>query len=317
MRVLITDAEYRSIDDFERALLEPLGFEVQLAQCRTPEQVIEAGKGFDVLMVQYGPITRQVLEALPQVRLVSRYGVGVDNIDLSAAKELGVWVANVPDYGVGEVATHALGMALALIRHLPLFDRQVHDGHWYYLGTGPLHRPSTMTLGVVGHGRIGSRMAQLAAPSFRRVLACDPYIPDSAFPENVQRVNHDELFSQSDVVSMHVPLTHETRNMVCRTRLAQMPEESYLVNTARGAVVNLDELLEALDSGHLAGAALDVVPQEPPPSDHPILRHPKVLLTPHSAFFSVEAEEELRRKTALNVVDWVKTGRPTYVVVEA
>jgi D-3-phosphoglycerate dehydrogenase len=317
MRVLITDADYPSIDDVERPILEPAGFQVELAHCRTAEQVIQAGQGASVLLTQYAPVTRGVLEALPQVRLVCRYGVGVDNVDLKAAEDLGVWVANVPDYGVGEVATHALAMALALIRHLPMFDRQVQQGHWHYLGTGALHRPSTMTLGVLGHGRIGSRMAQLAAPSFGRVLACDPYIPNASIPENVRRVDHDELFSKSDVVSLHVPLTDETRKMVDRHRLAQMPEDSYLVNTARGGVVNLDDLLEALDSGRLSGAALDVLPEEPPPDAHPVLHHSRVLLSPHSAYFSVEAEEELRRKTAINVVDWVQQGRPTYVVVEA
>jgi phosphoglycerate dehydrogenase-like enzyme len=316
MRVLITDSEYPNTD-VERQILEPAGHHVELAQCRTPEQVAEAGREFDVLVVQYAPITREVLEALPEVRLVTRYGVGIDNIDLKAAEDLGVWVANVPDYGVAEVATHALGMALALIRHLPSYDRQVHDGEWYYRGTGVLRRPSTLTLGVLGHGRIGSRMAQMAAPCFKEVLACDPYIPDSAFPENVRRVDHDELFAQSDVVSLHVPLTEETHQMVNGHRLAQMPEASYLVNTARGAVVELDDMLAVLDSGHLAGAALDVLPQEPPPADHAVLRHPRVLLTPHTAFYSIEAEEELRRKVAVNVLDWVQKGRPTYVVVAA
>jgi D-3-phosphoglycerate dehydrogenase len=317
MRVLVTDADYPDRGDIERPILEGAGFELSIAQCRTPEQVIQAGQDATVLMTQYAPITREVLKALPNVRLVIRYGVGVDNIDLKAAEELGVWVANVPDYGVSEVATHALGMALALIRHLPSFDRQVHSGGWHYRETGAVHRPSTLTLGVIGHGRIGSRMAQLGAPSFERVLACDPYLSDSAFPDNVQRVDHDGLFRQSHVVSLHVPLTDETRQMVDRHRLAQMPRGSYLVNTARGPVLDLDAVLEALDNGHLAGAALDVLPQEPPPKGHPVLGHPRVLLTPHSAFYSVEAEEELRRKMAVNVVDWAQKGRPTYVVVEA
>jgi D-3-phosphoglycerate dehydrogenase len=315
-KVLITDAEYPDAPSLERAILEPAGFEVELAQCCTPSQIIEAARGAVALLVQYAPITREVLEALPEVRIVNRYGVGVDNFDLEAAQDLGVWVTNVPDYGIKEVATHALGMALALIRHLPFLDRDVRAGHWHYLATGPVHRPSILTLGVVGHGRIGSAMAQMAVPCFKQVLACDPYIPDSAFPQNVQRVNHDELFTRSDVVSMHVPLTHETKHMVDRRRLAQMPEGSYLVNTARGAVVDVDELLWALDSGKLAGAALDVLPLEPPPVNHPILDHPKTLITPHSAFFSIEAEDELRRKTALNVVTWAQEGRPAYVLVE-
>jgi D-3-phosphoglycerate dehydrogenase len=316
MRVVITDAEYPDVDDVERPFLEQAGFEVRLAQCRAPEQVIEAGRDADVLLVQYAEITQSVLQALPQVRIVSRFGVGVDNIDLQAAQELGVWIANVPDYGVKEVATHAMGMALALIRHLPFYDRQVRAGGWHYRGTGLVRRPNTLTLGVIGHGRIGSAMAQMALPCFRRVLACDPYLPDSAWPHNVQPVDHDQVFGQSDVISLHVPLTEETYQMVDRKRLEQMPVGAYLVNTARGAVVNLDDLLEALDSGRLAGAALDVLPQEPPPDDHRILSHPRVLISPHSAFYSAEAEEELRRKTVLNVLEWARVGRPTYVVVE-
>jgi D-3-phosphoglycerate dehydrogenase len=160
-------------------------------------------------------------------------------------------------------------------------------------------------------------MAQISAPCFKEILACDPYIAESAFPEYVRRVEHNELFAESDVVSLHVPLTEETYHMVDRHRLMQMPEASYLVNTARGAVVELDDVVAALDSGHLGGAALDVLPQEPPPADHAVLRHPRMVLTPHSAFYSIEAEEELRRKVAVNVVDWAQHGRPTYVVVEA
>jgi D-3-phosphoglycerate dehydrogenase len=316
MKALITDAEYPDIDALERPILEGAGFELKVASCRTPEQVIQAGQDAVALMVQYAPITRQVFEALPRLRIVSRYGVGVDNIDLQAAQRHGVWVANVPDYCMPEVATHALGMALSLIRHLSFYDREVRAGRWHYRSPGPLRRPSTMTLGVLGHGRIGSTIAQLAVPCFQHVLACDPYLPASAWPENVQPVDHQELFRQSHVVTLHVPLTEETRHMVDRRLLALMPERSYLVNTSRGGVVNLDDLLQALDSGRLAGAALDVLPQEPPPADHPVLRHPRVLLTPHSAFYSVEAEEELRRKTALNVVLWARVGRPPYAVVE-
>ena len=316
MNVLITDAEYPDVDAFERPMLSVAGFRVARAQCRTPEQIIAAGQEADILLAQYAPITRKVFASLPKVRIVSRYGVGVDNIDLEAAEEFGVWVANVPDYGVREVATHAFGMALALVRHLPFFDRSVREGEWYYRGTGTLRRPSDLTFGVVGHGRIGSAIAQMAAPSFRRVLACDPYLPESPWPGNVLRVDHDELFRGSDVVSLHVPLTDETNNMVDGHRLRQMPKGSFVVNTARGGVVNLDDLLWALDQGDLAAAALDVLPEEPPSADHPILAHPRVLLTPHSAFYSEEAEQELRRKAVQNILSWAESGRPPYVLVE-
>lgn len=316
MKVLITDAEYPDVDELERPILESTGVEVELAQCRTPEEVIQAGRGASAFLVQYAPITREVLEALPEVRIVSRFGVGVDTVNVEAARERGVWVANVPDYGVEEVATHALGLLLALVRHLPFYDRMVREGGWHYESTGSLRRPSTMTLGIVGLGRNGRKVAQLAGPCFQQVLAHDPYLPDPAWPEDIGQVGLEELFSQSHAVSLHLPLTAETRNLVNRRLLAQMPARSYLVNTARGGLINLDDVLQALDNGRLAGAALDVLPQEPPPPDHPVLRHPRVLLSPHVAWYSVEAEEELRRKAALNIVAWAQEGRPPYVVVE-
>jgi D-3-phosphoglycerate dehydrogenase len=315
MKVLITDAEYPNID-LERAVLEEAGFEVELAQCRTAEQVIQAGQGASGLVVQYAPITRHVLESLPDVRVVSRYGVGVDTIELQAAQELGVWVANVPDYGVEEVATHAVAMALALVRHLPFYDREIRAGRWHYQSTGPLRRPSTLTFGVVGMGRIGRATAKRGEASFGNILGYDPLLPEAAWPQDIERVELTTLFQRSHVISLHVPLVEETRNFVNEDLLNRMPEGSYLVNTARGGLVDLHALLDALDHGQLAGAALDVLPSEPPPADHPVLNHPKLMLSPHAAWYSVEAEAELRRKTALNVVAWAQEGRPLYPVVE-
>lgn len=314
VRVLITDADYPDVD-IERSILEAAGCEVVVAQCRTAEDVIRAGAGATALLVQYAPITRSVFEALPDVRLVSRYGVGVDSIDLEAAREAGVWVANVPDYGTREVATHALAMILSLIRHLPFYDRDVRAGRWHYLSTGPLHRPTTLTLGIIGLGNIGRLVASLARPLFGHVVGYDPYLAPHLWPEGVERVTLEEVFRRSHVLSLHLPLTQETYHFVNRERLALLPRSSYLVNTSRGAIVDVDALLAALDAGHLAGAAFDVLPEEPPPANHPILRHPRVLLTPHAAFYSVEAEQELRRKAAENIVHWLQTGRPLYTVV--
>lgn len=314
-KVVITDAEYPDIH-IEREILESAGFTVELAQCRNEEDLVKAAHGACALIVQYASVTRKVLAANPSIRVVSRYGVGVDTIDLDAAREFGVWVANVPDYGVGEVATHALAMALALIRHLPFYDRDVRRGVWHYLSTGSLRRPTSLTVGVLGLGNIGRAFARMARAVFGRVLGYDPYLSPEQWPEGVERVGLEDLFAQSHVISLHVPLTHETHHLVSARLLSLMPSGSYLVNTARGSVVNLDDLLAALDEGRLAGAALDVLPQEPPPPDHPVLRHPRVLLTPHAAFYSLEAEQEVRRKAAQNIVDWARHGRPTYVVVE-
>jgi D-3-phosphoglycerate dehydrogenase len=172
-----------------------------------------------------------------------------------------------------------------------------------------------MTLGVVGLGRIGKRMAQISRDVFHRVVAYDPYLIDGDFPVFVERIaTLDELARQADVVTLHTPLTAETRGMIDRRFFASQRHGSFLVNTARGAVVDVPDLLAALDAGILAGAGLDVLPTEPVPMDSPLVGHPRVVLTPHSAFFSLEAERELRRKAAQNLVSWLATGRPDYVV---
>ena len=315
MRFLITDHDFPDVD-LELAMFREGGFEVKVAQCRTEDELIAASEGCSGILVQYAPVSAKVFDARPGIRIASRYGAGFDTVDTAAARTRGVWVANSPDYGVGEVATHALAMALSLVRHLPAFDRDVRGGHWHYSSTGPVQRGSSLTLGIVGLGRIGTRMAHLSHPCFGRIVACDPYIDESAFPDFVRRVDLDTLFRDSDVVSLHVPLNDETRHLVNARTLGITKRGAIVVNTARGGVVDLDALLAALDSGRLEGAGLDVLPREPMAPDHPVLRHPRVLLSPHSAFYSVEGAVELRRKAAQNLIDWARTGRPTYVVVE-
>ena len=290
--------------------------EVATAQCRTEEEVIAAGKGCSGLLTQYAPMNAKVFAALPEVRIVSRMGAGFDTVNLEDARRFGVWVSKSPDYGIGEVATHALGMALSLIRHIPWYHREIQGGRWNYAGTGGLPRASELTLGILGLGRIGKRMSYIARNVFGPVIACDPYLIDGDFPAYVKRVSKEELFRRADVVSLHVPLNDETRGIVDARLLSLMKKGSYLVNTSRGAVVVVDDVIAALDSGRLDGAALDVLPKEPPEADHPMLRHPRLLLTPHAAFYSVEGERELRRKAAQNLIDWATTGRPRYVVSE-
>ncbi len=316
MKLLITDHDFPDVA-LEEGLLRDAGMEVATAQCRTEDDVIVAGQGCAGFLTQYTPMNAKVFAALPELRIVSRMGAGFDTVNTADAKTHGVWVANSPDYGVGEVATHALGMALSLVRHIPFYDRHVRVGNWHYSSAGKLRRPAEMTLGILGFGRIGKRMAHISSHVFGRVIACDPYVgAGDFFPDRVARVTQEELFGQADVVSLHVPLNDETRGMVNARMLSLMKRGSFLVNTARGSVANLDHVLAALDSGQLDSAALDVLPKEPPEADHPVLRHPRVLLTPHAAFYSVEGETELRTKAAQNLIDWARHGRPTYVVVE-
>jgi D-3-phosphoglycerate dehydrogenase len=314
-RFLITDYDFPDVD-LELALFKEAGMEVVTAQCKTEADVIAAAKGCQGVLAQYAPMNAKVFEALPEVRIVSRFGAGYDTVNVADARRFGVWVANSPDYGVGEVATHALAMSLSLVRHLPWYDHDVRAGNWHYANTGGLARAAELTFGILGLGRIGKRMSYMARNVFGPVIACDPYLIDGDFPAYVRRVSKEELFRKADIVSLHVPLNDETRGIVDARALSLMKKGSYLVNTSRGAVVVVDDVLEAVNSGRLDGAALDVLPKEPPEANHAILRHPRILLTPHAAFYSVEGERELRTKAAQNLVDWATTGRPKYVVVE-
>ena len=313
-RVLFTDQDYQDIS-LERNLFNAAGVELVVGNCRTEAELIAAGKEFDAFLIQYAPINDRVLDALPRLGIVSRIGAGFDTVDTAACERHGVWVANSPDYGVGEVSTHALALALALVRNVVAFHRDIQAGKWHYLSSGPIRRASEMTLGIVGLGRIGKRMAHISRNVFKRVIAFDPYLIDGDFPAYVERSELADLFAQSDVVSLHTPLNDETRGMIDARVLGRMRPGSFLVNTARGAVVNIDDLLSAVDSGILAGAGLDVLPVEPV-ADNRLLGHPKLILTPHAAFFSLQSEVELRRKAAQNIVTWVRTGRPDYVVAK-
>jgi D-3-phosphoglycerate dehydrogenase / 2-oxoglutarate reductase len=309
VKVVITATDFPDAD-IEREIVANAGHEVVVADVRSADDIIDVAADAAALLVQLVSFDADTLARLPELRFISRYGVGVDNIDLEAATAQGVLVANVPAYGGDEVALHATSMILTLIRHLADFDRAVRSGRWHYRDTGPVPSTADLTLGVFGLGRIGRTVAARAGVWFGQVIAHDPRVTDGGA---VELVDVDELFHRADVVSVHVPLTNETAGAVDRRRLRLLGPGGYLVNTARGAVVRLDDLLDALDAGELRGAALDVQPEEPPPAGHPVLTHPRLLLTPHVAWYSEAAEADLRRQAAQNVVAWAG-GEPQNLV---
>ena len=317
MNVVIADHPQSDLS-LEEDLLHEGGLSARVAepQCRTPDDVIRAAPDADALVIQYAPITEEVLAALPRLHIISLPLIGVDAVDVEAARRHGVWVANVPDACVQETAVHALAMALALIRHLPFLDRTVRAGGWGYEATGTLRRPGNLTLGIVGLGRIGRQVAACAAPIFGRILGFDPMTQTPHWPQDVERVDDlTSLARKSDVLTSHVPLTRETRHLVGSTLLADMPRGSYLVNASRGPVVDPRALLHALDNEHLAGAALDVFEKEPPDVDDRLRSHPRVLSTPHAAFYSAESDEEARTRAIKNIIEYARTGRPNDFVV--
>jgi phosphoglycerate dehydrogenase-like enzyme len=212
-KILYADNDYPDVD-LERALFDPVGIEVVTAQCRTEEQVIAAAQDCCGILLQYAPIGARAVAALPHLGIVSRIGAGFDTVDTAACEAAGVWVANSPDYGVGEVATHALALALASIRNIVAYDRDVHAGRWHFMSPGTMRRPSELVLGIVGLGRIGKRMAHVSRNVFKRVVAYDPYLIDGDFPAYVERApSLAALAGRADVVSLHTPLNAETRGM--------------------------------------------------------------------------------------------------------
>jgi D-3-phosphoglycerate dehydrogenase / 2-oxoglutarate reductase len=306
--VVITDCDHGDVDP-ERAVLDGHDVELRVLACRTPEEVAAQAGGADVLINQYVPITAAVLDALPRCRLVVRYGVGVDNVDLQAATERGVWVANVPDYGRDEVADHTLALALAMLRGVVALDRSVRDGTWDLDPARPLRRLATLTWGVVGCGAIGRAVARRAAGLGMRVLGYD--LPTVRSEAPIERVPLEGLLEAADLVSLHAALTPDTHHLVGAAALARMRPTAHLVNTARGGLVEEAALLAALDAGALAGAALDVLEHEPPDElGWKLARHPRVVVTPHAAWYSEEAFHTLKSEVAREALRVLGSGAP-------
>ena len=306
--VVITDCDHDNVDP-ERAVLDGHDVELRVLQCRTPKEVADQAGDADVLINQYVPITAAVLDALARCRLVVRYGVGVDNVDVEAATARGVWVANVPDYGRDEVADHTLALALAVLRGVVVLDRSVREGRWDLEAARPLRRLATLTYGVIGCGAIGSAVARRAAGLGMRVLGYD--VEGVASDPPIQRVPLEELLASADLVSLHAALTPDSHHLIDADALARMRPSAFLVNTARGGLVDAAALLAALDAGALAGAALDVLEGEPPDElGWKLARHPRVVVTPHAAWYSEEAFHTLKTEVAREALQVLEGGRP-------
>jgi D-3-phosphoglycerate dehydrogenase len=289
----------------EREVITAAGGELEMAS-GDRATVLGAARTADALLNTYFVLDRSAIEQLERCRIIARYGIGVDNVDLKAARERGIAVTNVPDYCIEEVASHALGLTLALVRRVKLADAMVGRGGWGADKLGTVHRLSALVVGIVGFGRIARRFAQLIAPFGCTVLVADPYLEEVG--EGLHLVTLAELLERCDVVSLHCPLTDETRAMIDAAALATMRDGAVLVNVARGGLVVTDDVLAALESGKLSGAGLDTFDREPP--DAARLRGvPNLISTPHSAFYSLEAIEESRRKAATQVAK-LFSGQP-------
>lgn len=308
--VVAIDDGYQAYDQ-EAALLQHMGARFELRPVRASEaQACEAVRDADVVLVRESPVTRRVIDAMTRCKGVIRYGIGVDNIDLGAARERRIAVANVPDYGTDEVSTQSVALLLAVVRRLRLHDREVREGRWSTGVLQPMYRLRGRTLGLLGYGRI-ARMthAMLAGFGFGRVLVHDPH---ATLPEGTEAASVEQICREADVISVHAPLTAATHHLLNVERIALMRPTAVVVNTARGGLIDLDALHAALAEGRILGAGLDVFETEPPDAQHPIFELDNVVVTNHIGWYSEEAMRDVQRKAAEEAVRVLSGARPLH-----
>ncbi len=316
MKIAVTDYSFANLD-VEEGILRPLGYElISLKEKRSAAEIANLVADADAVITQFAPVTAEVIASMRQAKVIVRYGIGVDNVDLDAAKKQGIPVCNVPDYCIDEVADHTLAFILGSTRQVVTNSNLVHGGKWGLATTlDQMHALRDLTVGVVGFGRIGREVAARLRSFKCRVLVSDPV----AAAADVERagcvpVALNDLISQSDVITLHCPSLAQTRGMISRQSLSTTKPGVILINLSRGDLVDSDALTEALQSGHVSAAALDVFAPEPIPSDHPILKMDNVIISSHIASCSVPAVRKLRQ-TAANLAVMALKGEPLPSVV--
>ncbi len=312
LKVVITDYQYETTANEER-VISAAGGTLYPHQCKSEDEIIAVAHDAVGLLVQYRQITPRVLDALPQLRVISRYAVGVDNIDIAAASERGIYVANVPDYCQNEVSDHVIALLMAFSRKIIAANRFVKAGNWDYKQLKPIHSTSSSMIGFVGFGKITKNLApKLKAIGFDLIAYAPRTDQDTMAQYGVKKVEFNEIFLHSDFVSLHVPLNEQTRGLIGASQLAAMKPSAYLINIARGPVIDETALIDALREGEIAGAALDVTEKEPVNHDNPLLKMDNVIITPHIAWYSEEAQAELQTRAAQNVASVLKGGTPAH-----
>jgi D-3-phosphoglycerate dehydrogenase len=309
--IAVTDSVFPSLDPAVAALkrIEP---EIRMAISPSASDILDVAREADGVFVTYAKLPGELLRQFKRCKVIGRFGLGVDNIDVKTAAELGIVVTYVPDYCLQEVSDHAMALLLALARKIPFSNTLVQAGRWEMPAVVPMRRLEGRTLGLVGFGNIPRRLAPKAIAFGLKVVAYDPYAPADA--AGVQLVEFERLLAISDYVSLHAPLTPQTRGLFNADAFSKMKNGAYLINTARGPLIDEHALIAALDSGYLEGAALDVVATEPLSKDSRLLGRANVILTPHTAFYSVEALEELQTKCASDVARVLSGEKPVYPI---
>ncbi|MYL32037.1 C-terminal binding protein [Pontibacillus yanchengensis] len=313
-KVVVTDYEYDTLQP-EREVIERAGGELVAYQCKTEDEVIEACKDADGILTQYSQISASVIENMERCKVIARYGIGYDSVDVKTATENGISVCNVTDYCLDEVADHTMALLLSSARKVTQQNQQVKKGTWDFNSAKPISRLRGKVLGLIGFGNIARTVAEKAKVFGLEIVTYDPFLTDEdAIRAGVTSVEWEELFQQADFLSIHVPLNEQTRGLVGKAEFSLMKHTATLVNTARGPIVDEEALVAALENNDFAGAALDVLETEPIRADHPMLKMNQVLLTPHISWYSEESEKELKTKAAQNVMDVLQGKQATYVV---
>ena len=312
--IAVTDSPFPSLDPAKAALarIDP---ELRMAKSASSEDILAVARDADAILVTYAKLSGDLLRQLTRCKAIGRFGLGVDNIDVKTATELRITVTYVPDYCMQEVSDHAMALLLALARKVPLSNKLVQSGRWEMPAVAPLHRLEGQVLGLIGFGNIPRALAPKAKAFGLKVITHDPFVSKEVLAAaGVDGVSIDNLLARSDFISVHSPLTPATRGLVNAAAFAKMKQGALIVNTARGPLIDEPALIAALDSGHLGGAALDVVTTEPLAKDSPLIGRDNVILTPHTAFYSVEALVELQTKCASDVARVLSGEKPVYPV---
>lgn len=304
MKVYITDCDHDNIN-IEKEIFDKAGIELTLKDAISEDDVIEQCKDGDIFIVQYAKISRKVMENCPNLKYIVRYGVGVDTIDVEAATELGVQVGNVPDYGMNEVADHAISLALSFLRKINTMNNFTKNEKWDYTRAIPIHRFSTLTVGVVGLGRIGSNFARKMSALGFNVIGFDPRREVIRESDYVEIVDFEELLEKSDLISIHCPADNNY-DLFDKNAFSKMKKTSFIINTARGGIINEEALEWALNNDIIAGACLDCMLNEPVDKSNPLFKHENVIVSPHIAWYSEESAQELKRKVAEESVRFAK-----------
>lgn len=315
LKVVITDYWYETLEMERKVFSEYNNLELHPYQCKDENKLVDIVKDADAVIVQFAPISRRVIQAMEHCKIIVRYAIGVDNIDLEAATEKGIFVANVPDYGVDEVSNHAIALLFALAKKIVPLTLSVKKGKWDYTVTKPLYRMQGKTLGLIGLGRIPSLVAKKMSNFGLNIISYDPYVDQTVADDlYVKLLSLDELLSASDYVSIHCPLNAGTRHMISTAQFSKMKPTAILINTARGAVIDEKALIEALESKRIAAAGLDVLESEPVDPNNPLLFMENVIVTPHNAWYSEEATMTLQRMVAEEVARVLSGNLPRNLV---